>query len=96
VVSDTNLIDNDGEIYDDMQNIEIKPSDVFIHIWTWKKTIQKPLLNFDQFGLTSRKHGNAGKSPVNIISPEREKNVVTDIQIYADQNAMPLQGECIE
>jgi hypothetical protein len=40
VVSDTNLIDNDGEIYDDMQNIEIKPSDVFIHIWTWKKTIQ--------------------------------------------------------
>lgn len=61
-----------------------------------KKTIQKPLLNFDQFGLTSRKHDNAGKSPVNIISPEREKNVVTDIQIYADQNAMPLQEECIE
>ena len=27
VVSDTSQIDNDGEVYDDMQNIEIEPSD---------------------------------------------------------------------
>jgi len=48
--------------------------------------------HFDQFGLTSRKHGNAGKSPVNVISPEREKNIVTYIQNYADENAIPLPG----
>uniref|UniRef100_A0A1X7U5Z3 Uncharacterized protein n=1 Tax=Amphimedon queenslandica TaxID=400682 RepID=A0A1X7U5Z3_AMPQE len=55
-----------------------------------EKRLNNVRMSFLENGLTSRKHGNTGKTPRHSLSADNKKEIVKFIKIYAEVHALML------